>query len=44
MKTMLDGAAFRDQVVEERRAKDLIAAAQGLLEQAASLAATVTPR
>ena len=44
MKTMLEGAAFKGQVIEERRAKDLIAAALGLLEQAASLAATVAPR
>ena len=44
MKTILGGAAFRGQAVEERRAKDLIAAAQGLLEHAASLAATVAPR
>ena len=44
MKAMLNGAAFSGQGIDENRAKDLIADAQGLLDQAASLAASVAPR
>ena len=41
MKAMLNGAAFGGQVIDEGHAKDLIAAAEKLLDQAASLTATI---
>ena len=38
IKAVLDGAAFGDQVIDEPHAKDLISAAQSLLDQAALVA------
>ena len=39
IKTALDGAAFNDQKIKEKQAKDWIEQAQSLIDQAAALAA-----